>query len=49
MGVPVKVTRGGRSVFLCCQACLKKVQADPDKFLGAPAGAAVKDQHEHVR
>jgi hypothetical protein len=49
MGVPVKVTRGGRSVFLCCQACLKKVQAEPDKFLGAPAGDAVKDQHEHAR
>lgn len=35
MGGPIKVTRGGRSVFLCCAACLKKVQAEPDKYLGS--------------
>jgi hypothetical protein len=40
MGVPVKVTRGDRSVFLCCQSCLKTVLANPDKFLGTPGGAA---------
>jgi hypothetical protein len=34
MGVPIKVTRGGRSVFLCCQACVRSVQADPDRYLG---------------
>jgi hypothetical protein len=35
MGVPIKVTRGGRAVFLCCQGCVKTVQANPDRFLGA--------------
>jgi hypothetical protein len=39
MGVPIKVTRGERSVFLCCQSCVKTVLANPDKFLGAPGGA----------
>ena len=40
MGTPIKVTRGGSSVFLCCAACLKKVQADPDKYLGPAVQAA---------
>jgi cytochrome c551/c552 len=40
MGGPIKVTRGGKSVFLCCPNCLKPVLAAPDKFLGAPAAAS---------
>jgi hypothetical protein len=39
MGTPVKATRGDRSIFLCCQSCLKTVQADPNKFLGTPAAS----------
>jgi hypothetical protein len=35
MGAPIKVTRGRTSVFLCCQGCVKTVQANPDRFLGA--------------
>jgi hypothetical protein len=35
MGGPIKVTRGDRSVFLCCQGCLGKVTANPDQYLGA--------------
>ncbi len=35
MGTPIKVTRGGRSVFLCCQGCLAKVMANPDPYFGA--------------
>jgi len=35
MGTPIKVTRGDRSVFLCCQGCLGKVRANPDHYLGA--------------
>lgn len=35
MGAPIKATRGNSSVFLCCQACLKKVQANPDQYFGA--------------
>jgi hypothetical protein len=35
MGTPVKVSRGDRSVFLCCQGCLRGVRANPDRYLGA--------------
>jgi hypothetical protein len=37
MGPPIKVTRGGSSIFLCCKNCLKQVQANPDKFFTASA------------
>jgi hypothetical protein len=33
MGTPVKVSLKGQPVFLCCEACLKKAQAKPDKTL----------------
>src|SRR5436309_2445583 len=39
MGTPIKVTRGSRSIFLCCQGCVKQIQADPDKYLGPVAAA----------
>jgi YHS domain-containing protein len=42
MGGPWKVSRGGKSTFICCKSCLKQVQADPDKYLGVPASAATK-------
>jgi hypothetical protein len=45
MGTPIKVTRGDRTIFLCCPECLKKVEAEPDKFFGAPA-AATKPEHD---
>jgi hypothetical protein len=35
MGTPVKVTRGDRAIYLCCQGCVKSVQANPDRYLGA--------------
>ena len=35
MGAPIKVTRGDRAIFLCCQSCVKRVQANPDRYLGA--------------
>ena len=35
MGTPIKVSRGGRSIFLCCQGCLAKVMANPDQYFGA--------------
>jgi hypothetical protein len=51
MGVPIKVSRGDRSVFLCCQGCLKTLKANADKYLGtltAPGAPPVKDEHhEH--
>jgi hypothetical protein len=37
MGVPLKVSRGDKSIFICCKDCLKEIQANPDKFLGASA------------
>ena len=33
MGAPVKVSLKDQPVFLCCEACLKKAQASPDKTL----------------
>jgi len=48
MGGPLKVTRGGKSTFICCKGCLKQLQANPDKFFGAQASApAAKDAHDH--
>ena len=44
MGGPLKVSRGEKSVFICCKGCLKELQANPDKFLGASAAEA---KHEH--
>ncbi len=32
MGVPIKLTQNDRAVFLCCNACVKKVQADPSRY-----------------
>lgn len=49
MGGPIKATRGDRSIFLCCPACVKKVQADPDKFLGPSGAAAAKDGRAPAR
>jgi Cu(I)/Ag(I) efflux system membrane fusion protein len=31
MGVPVKVSLGGKSVFLCCSGCEGKAKAEPDR------------------
>jgi hypothetical protein len=47
MGTPVKVSRGDKSIFLCCKACLKEIQANPDKFLAASAAAPAAAGHEH--
>jgi uncharacterized protein (TIGR03000 family) len=33
MGVPVKVTLKGQTVYLCCEGCQEKANADPDKTL----------------
>ena len=47
MGGPLKVSRGDKSTFICCKGCLKEIQANPDKFLGAPAADAKHDHHNH--
>ncbi len=33
MGVPVKITLRGKTVFLCCKGCVGKAKADPDGTL----------------
>ena len=33
MGNPIPVTVKGETVLVCCQGCVKKVQANPDKYL----------------
>jgi hypothetical protein len=33
--IPLKVSRGDRAVFLCCECCLEELQANPDTYLTA--------------
>ena len=33
MGVPVKITLRGKSIYLCCQGCVGKAKRDPDGVL----------------
>ena len=33
MGKPIPVTVNGETILVCCQGCVKKVQANPDKYL----------------
>lgn len=33
MGTPIKVTAAGRDVFLCCEGCKEKFEANPAEFL----------------
>lgn len=47
MGGPLKVSRGGSATFLCCQGCLGKLEADPDKYLSAAAATGAHAGHEH--
>ncbi len=40
MGVPVKITLRGRTVFLCCQGCVGKAEKNPEETLKKVAAAA---------
>lgn len=42
MGVPKKVVVDGREVFICCDACRKKLLDDPQGFLSKLAGGRAK-------
>ena len=44
MGVPVKITLRGQTVFLCCQGCIGKAKRSPDETLKklAEAKSAVR-------
>src|SRR5579863_10121200 len=35
MGTPIKLTIGGRPVFICCEGCQKRALADPQATLKA--------------
>jgi Cu(I)/Ag(I) efflux system membrane fusion protein len=39
MGVPVKITLRGQTVFLCCQGCVGKAKRSPDEILKKLADA----------
>jgi Cu(I)/Ag(I) efflux system membrane fusion protein len=45
MGVPVKITLRGQTVFLCCQGCIGKAKRSPDEMLKKLAEAARAVQH----
>jgi hypothetical protein len=34
-------------VFLCCEACVKEVRADPEKYLGRTDSPAKKDDSKN--
>ena len=38
MGTPIKVSAGGKTVFLCCVGCRKRFEADPEKYLNKMGG-----------
>ena len=38
MGGPIKVMVGDKPIFLCCKGCIKKVQAEPAKYLAMVYG-----------
>jgi len=42
MGNPIKVTIGDKPIFLCCKGCIKKVKADPAKYLAMVYGEAAE-------
>lgn len=33
MGTPIKVSGAGKTVFLCCKGCVKKFEANPEKYV----------------
>ncbi|MEM8735246.1 MAG: hypothetical protein AAGG44_13530 [Planctomycetota bacterium] len=42
MGTPQKVNVKGKSVYICCAGCAKKLAAEPDKYLAMLAKQGVK-------
>jgi hypothetical protein len=37
MGTPIPVGVNGQTVYVCCRGCVKKLQADPDRYLAKAA------------
>lgn len=42
MGTPIKVMVGNKPIYLCCKGCVKKIQAEPSKYLALVHGIAKK-------
>ncbi|MEZ6080181.1 MAG: hypothetical protein R3C56_32290 [Pirellulaceae bacterium] len=38
MGTPIKVMVGDKPIYLCCKGCVKKIQAEPAKYLALVYG-----------
>ncbi|QDS89020.1 Archaeal TRASH domain protein [Rosistilla ulvae] len=53
MGTPIKVMVGDKPIYLCCKGCIKKIQAEPAKYLAMVYGsgnqASVPAGTEQVR
>ncbi|WP_233903423.1 hypothetical protein [Stieleria maiorica] len=41
MGNPVKVMVGDKPIFLCCKGCVRRVQAEPEKYLAILASQGI--------
>ena len=48
MGAPIKIELKGQPVFLCCNNCKKKAEADPDKTLAKVAEFKAKKNREKL-
>ena len=44
MGNPIKVMVGDKPIFLCCKGCIKKIQAEPAKYLAMVYGNTTQSQ-----
>ena len=42
MGTPIKVMVGDKPIYLCCKGCIKKIQAEPAKYLAMVYGDGEK-------
>jgi hypothetical protein len=45
MGVPVKITLRGQTVFLCCKGCTGKAKRNPDEMLKILADVSSESGH----
>ncbi|WP_235952310.1 hypothetical protein [Crateriforma spongiae] len=41
MGTPIKVIVGDKPIYLCCKGCIKKIKAEPAKYLAMVYGDGV--------
>lgn len=41
-GTPIKIIRGDRSLFVCCSACVRRVQENPDFYFARSSGQSTR-------